>query len=181
MSFLKRSSRAAALAALVACGITGTAQADNTHLLSGGIGFFDFSSNRDNAADFRLEYRSGWGLSLWPERVWLKPFLGIAATSDGSVFGGGGLLFDVFVTNRIFVAAGAGAFGYSQGGSELDLGHTLAFRTQGEIGWRFRNRSRLSLAVSHYSNAGIGDDNPGVEIISVYYQVPLDWLGLRAR
>jgi hypothetical protein len=34
----------------------------------------------------------------------------------------------------------------------------------------------LSLAFGHISNASIGTDNPGVEILNLYYSLPLDGL-----
>jgi hypothetical protein len=43
-----------------------------------------------------------------------------------------------------------------------------------ELAYRFDNRSRLGLAVSHYSNASIGDTNPGTETATVYYSIPLN-------
>ena len=38
-------------------------------------------------------------------------------------------------------------------GDGLDLGYGLEFRSQLEIAYRFDNRSRLGVAVSHMSNA----------------------------
>ena len=63
---------------------------------------------------------------------------------------------------------------YDQGDSTLDLGHELEFRSQIEFAYRFDNRSRLGVAVSHYSNASIGDENPGTESAILYYSIPLN-------
>ncbi|TVR99702.1 MAG: acyloxyacyl hydrolase [Rhodospirillales bacterium] len=168
-----------AIAAAAVLGLAAPASAGEPHLLSLGVGYYDITGSHDDAADFRLEYRSGWGLWLWPSRVITKPFLGVAGTTSGSFFGGGGVLFDMYLTERIVATASIGAFGYVQGGSDLDLGHPLEFRTQGELSYRFRNRSRLGVAFSHYSNLGIGDTNPGTEVLTLYYHLPLDWLGVR--
>jgi len=46
-------------------------------------------------------------------------------------------------------------------------------RSQLEVAYRFDGRSRLGLSISHYSNAGLGDDNPGTESLMVNYSVPL--------
>jgi len=42
-----------------------------------------------------------------------------------------------------------------------------------EVAYRFDDRSRLGLSISHYSNAGLGDDNPGTESLMLNYSVPL--------
>ncbi|MBO6784517.1 MAG: acyloxyacyl hydrolase, partial [Alphaproteobacteria bacterium] len=59
-------------------------------------------------------------------------------------------------------------------GNGKDLGHTIEFRSQLEIGYRFDDRSRLSFAVSHISNASLGDSNPGTEIATIYYHIPIN-------
>ena len=52
----------------------------------------------------------------------------------------------------------------------------VEFRSQVELGYQFENQSRLSLAFSHISNAELGDDNPGTEVLNLYYHLPLDLL-----
>ena len=56
---------------------------------------------------------------------------------------------------------------------DLDLGHGVEFRSQLEFAYRFDDRSRLGLSISHYSNAGLGDSNPGAESLMVKYSIPL--------
>ena len=61
---------------------------------------------------------------------------------------------------------------------KLDLGYALEFRSQLEAAYRFDDRSRLGMAIGHYSNASLGDSNPGTEFLTVYYSIPLQgWLG----
>jgi hypothetical protein len=45
-----------------------------------------------------------------------------------------------------------------------------------ELGYQFDNRTRLALAFSHASNAHLDGTNPGVEVLSLYYHLPLDVL-----
>ena len=52
----------------------------------------------------------------------------------------------------------------------------MEFRSTIELGYRFDDRSRLSLAFGHLSNAGIGDSNPGTEVLTLYYHLPIDRL-----
>ena len=132
-----------------------------------GAGYSDPFEDEPDAADFRLDYRHGEG--LW----FLKPFLGIQSTSEGSLWGGAGVYVDIPVLDKVYLTVSAGVGGYRQGGGK-DLGSVLEFRTQGEITYRFENGMRLGGAVSHLSNASIADDNPGTNFISAIFVVPLD-------
>ncbi len=159
---------AIAIAGALALGAHGArADEDDPAFISLGAGYFDAYHRDDGAADFRIEYRHG------EKFLFLKPWAGIEATSDGSLWGGAGVLLDVYFGRRLVVTGSIGAGGYAEGGGK-DLGHEIEFRSQAEIAYRFDDRSRLGLAVSHISNASIGDDNPGVEILNVYYSIPLE-------
>ena len=50
----------------------------------------------------------------------------------------------------------------------------LEFRSQIELATRFDDRSRLGLAFSHISNASVGERNPGTEILTLTYMVPVE-------
>ena len=67
---------------------------------------------------------------------------------------------------------GAGVGAYSEGNGK-DLGHAIEFRTQVEFARRLRNDARIAIALSHISNASLGDENPGAEILSLYYSIPV--------
>jgi lipid A 3-O-deacylase len=41
-----------------------------------------------------------------------------------------------------------------------------------ELAYRFDDRSRLGLSLSHYSNASLSDKNPGTEAIMINYSIP---------
>lgn len=130
------------------------------------LGYYDFDQDEFGAADFRVDYRHGRGL------YFLKPWIGIEATSDGALWGGAGVYADLPVYDRVYLTASTGVGGYSQGDGK-DLGHTLEFRSTGEVTYRFDNGMRLGVAISHISNASLGDKNPGVNILSATYLVPL--------
>lgn len=134
--------------------------------ISVGAGWYDLLEQDDEAADLRLEYRHG-------RRFWLfKPWAGLELTSDGGLWLGGGPLIDLYLGRRLVLTASTGVGAYEDG-SGKNLGGTVEFRSQAEIAWRFDDRSRLGLAFGHISNAGIGDDNPGTEILTLYYHVPI--------
>ncbi len=139
---------------------------EETGTLALGLGYHDFDQGDNGAADFRLDYRHGRGL------YFIKPWIGLEATSDRAVWGGAGIYSDLPIYNRVYLTLSIGAGGYSQGGGE-DLGSILEFRSTGEVTYRFDNDMRLGLAASHISNASLGDRNPGVNVISAVYLIPL--------
>ncbi len=172
---MARSSMARLIAlvlAVMALSLPGSARAqddDDPAFLSFSVGYFDVNEREEEAVDFRFEYRHD-------ERLWIfKPWAGVEATSDLGVWAGGGLLIDLYFGRRVVLTPSIGAGGYIEGDGK-DLGSAVEFRSQLELAYRFDDRSRLGVAISHISNAGIGDDNPGVEIVSVYYHLPLDGL-----
>ena len=45
---------------------------------------------------------------------------------------------------------------------------------EGSLVYQLKNKNRIGLSFGHISNANLGDKNPGVEIISLSYQVPFN-------
>lgn len=136
-------------------------------LLSFGAGYYDILDD-EGAADFRVEYRSG------HEYFWnIKPWMGLEATSDGSIWGGAGILMDLDVGENFYVAPSFGIGLYTDGSSDLDLGYPIEFRSQIEGGYKFMSGQRLGVAFGHISNASLDEDNPGTEILNLYYHVPV--------
>lgn len=146
-------------------------RADDPEFLSFSAGWFDFNRQKDQGAEFRIEYRSD------KKFLFLKPFVAAAGASSGHGVLGGGVLFDTFWGRRIVTTLSFAPHFYLGGNDNLDLDYPLEFRSQFEIAYRFDDRSRLGFAVSHYSNASLGDSNPGTETLSLYYSIPLGNLG----
>ena len=142
------------------------AQAQEPDFVSVGLGWFDFNRQKDQGGEFRIEYRSDQKI------FFLKPFVAAAVASPGHGFFGVGVLMDIYFGNRIVVTPSFAPHVYAGGDKDLDLGYWLQFRSQLEIAYRFDDRSRLGLAISHYSNASLGDTNPGTETLTLYYSVP---------
>lgn len=157
----------------VFCGLTlaQPAMAQDSSYISFGAGVWDITQDDDMATDFRVEYRHGDSL-FWK----IKPWAGLEATTDGSVWGGGGILADFNLTDNIYVIPSFGVGLYAQGSSDKDLDHVVEFRSQLEGGYQFMNGHRLGVAFSHTSNADLGDDNPGTEVLNLYYSIPLSGL-----
>ena len=139
---------------------------DDPGFLSVAVGDFDFNRQKDEGIEGRLEYRSDKKL------LFFKPFGAVAYSSSDHGFIGAGILIDLFFGRRIVVTPSFAPHIYFGGNSKLDLDYPLQFRSQLEFAYRFDNRARLGLAVSHYSNSSLGDTNPGTESAMVYYSLP---------
>ena len=142
------------------------ALAGDPDFLTFGAGWFDWNRQKKQAGEINLEYRSD-------RKLWVfKPLAGAMVTSTGSFYGYAGVGIDVFFGRRFVVTPSFAPGVYVRGGGH-DLGHVIEFRSQAEFAYRFDDRSRLGLAVSHISNASIGDTNPGTELFTLYYSVPI--------
>jgi hypothetical protein len=163
-------------AILAACGLVvgqgmgaSPAWAGDPAFISFAGGYFDWNRQKNEAAEFRLEYRGS-------EKFWIfRPLGGVMATTDKGFYAYAGTGIDVFLGRRVVITPSF-APGYYHKGGGLDLGHKLEFRSQLELSYRFDNRSRLGVAVSHMSNASIGDTNPGTEAAMFTYSIPITTL-----
>ena len=162
--------RVAIILCAVNFGLSSRVFADDPDFITLGVGVYDWDLKNEEGEELRLEYRSSskfWGF---------KPLVAIAGTTTGQGFLGAGLLLDVFLGRRFVFTPSVVPNFYVGGNSKLDLGYFIEIRTQLEASYRFDDRSRLGIAVSHYSNAGMGDDNVGTESAIVYYSTPFDKL-----
>ncbi len=160
---------AAIIAAALTLGVPGPTAAaeDDSHFLTLAAGYYDINDDMD-AAEFRAEFRAR-------DKLWLfKPFGGLMATSDAAFYGYAGLLVDLYFGRRVVLTPGFAA-GLYEDGDGKDLGHIVEFRSSIELAFRFDNRSRLGLSFYHLSNAGLDDNNPGTEVLSLNYSIPLDY------
>ena len=151
------------------------------------VGFYDvkFDGSETNpATDFRYERRFDNSLfEIGPETdnfFYLKPFVGIESTSDSATYFVGGIYLEdnlgsLFLgkeSNFIFTPSfGAG---YYDEGNGKKLGSNIEFRTTFEVSYQLENENRIGLSFGHISNANLEDKNPGVEILSLSYQVPFN-------
>lgn len=131
-----------------------------------GIGYYDINDNED-AVEFRVEWRGQ--KFFWA----LRPLAGIMGTSDSSIYAYGGIAMDVYFGSRIVMTPSFAA-GLFDDGSGKDLGSAIEFRSGLELAYRLDNRTRLGLMFYHISNASLETNNPGTEILSVGYSIPLN-------
>jgi lipid A 3-O-deacylase len=154
--------------------------------LSIGGGGYDFDKvpRSRKSFDYRMEYR--WGVSLLPKisdrfnsvepYFQVHPFLGFEGNTKGAIYPNGGFNLDVpFLHYGILTWSEAvGVFG--RGNDACDLGSLLEFRSQIELGLRFKNDLRLTGFISHISNAHVANGDPGAEVVGVYLHMPLSLL-----
>ncbi|MEP2534216.1 acyloxyacyl hydrolase [Shimia sp.] len=133
-----------------------------------GLGYSDFSlGSASDATVVEIEYHH-------------KPFHHIGRLSfewgavlstdtEGNNFIGAGLVNKYAVTDAWFVELSLMPGAYFEGSSLNDLGNTLEFRSVLGLGYRWNEKSAMSLAFQHKSNAGISTTNPGVNSVLVRY------------
>ena len=151
------------------------------------VGMYDvkFDDSKTNvAADFKYERRFDNSLvNIGPESenfFYLKPFLGVELTSDSANYLLGGIYLEDNV-GTLFVGKESNLFftpslgvGYYDEGDGKKLGNNIQFRTTFELSYQLKNSNRVGFSIAHISNANLGDKNPGVEILSLSYQVPFN-------
>lgn len=138
---------------------------DDPSFLAVSAGYHDIADDYD-AFEGRIEYRHG-------EKFWIfKPVIGVLATHDEAVMGYAGVLVDIYFGRR-WVLTPAFTPGLYRKGDGKDLGGTVEFKSQIELSYRFDDRSRLGIGISHISNASIYDSNPGTETVFLTYAMPL--------
>lgn len=137
-------------------------------------GYFDYIRGNDAGAEFSLEYRPDYELG------WFKPFAHAAYVSNGMTFLGAGLLLDLQVgDNWIIQPSFAPTWWRGKSGQfDLDLGSAVEFRSRLEVAYRFENKSRLGVSITHTSNGGFEDTNPGTEAVMLNVSVPTSMFAL---
>ena len=157
---------AAALGIVLVLGWGGGASAgDDPSFITFHAGGYDVNDN-ETAGQFNLEFRSDW------DEWYVKPFVGLMASTDAAYYGYGGFLLDIYFGNRIVFTPNV-AVGLYADGDGKDLGSTIEFRSGVELAYRFDNRARVGVAFHHISNAGISDKNPGTETLTLTLSLPL--------
>ncbi|MBL4748867.1 MAG: acyloxyacyl hydrolase [Magnetovibrio sp.] len=148
-----------------------SARAEDPAFVSIGVGSYDWNRKKDPGVEVRLEYRHNKKyLGIF------KPFVVVAAAnSSNTFFVGAGVLTDIYIGKRLVLTPSFAPHYYRGGNSKLDLNYALEFRSQIELAYRFDDRSRLGMAVSHYSNASLGKTNPGTESAHLYYSMPVNF------
>ena len=136
-------------------------------LLALTAGQFNIEDPSEGPTGGGVEYR--WA----PQGRWkLVPSAGFTLAEGGVAFGYAALRYDFHLGHSWSLTPVFGAGLFSNGG-DLDLGHTVQFKTGIELTARVAERYRVGLLFYHLSNAGLSDDNPGVEVLEVVFGIPV--------
>ena len=120
--------------------------------------------NAEESPEIYLRYDPGYRLG---------PFgtsLGLSTGEAGSWIGLGATYTVPFGSTPFYAELHAMPGLYVE--DEFDLGGPVAFRSGVELGYEMRNGWRAGLSYDHRSNAGIYDDNPGIETVQFRISVP---------
>lgn len=129
-----------------------------------GAGYFDVThSAESSSAVFDIGYIPDFNI-IWN----IRPLVGAFVNTDGGVYGHVGLSRSFFFTENLLARIQVGFGAYGEGNSK-DLGQVFEFREQLELGYQFSEGDMVALYVYHLSNAGISDDNPGVNAVGLTY------------
>ncbi|MEM8631558.1 MAG: acyloxyacyl hydrolase [Pseudomonadota bacterium] len=131
-----------------------------------GLGYNSFSAqDGDDSGALALEIH---GDPFWQ---WGSADFSLAGgaeiTGEGDFWIGAGVSVFVPISGQWFFEASVMPGYYDPGTIGNDLGYDLEFRSLGGIGYAFENGYKLSLAIDHKSNASLGDENPGVNTVSL--------------
>ncbi len=131
-----------------------------------GVGYSDFSGDRaEDAVALTVEVH---GAPRWVFGSVAVGFAAGAMIDDiGDAWVGVGLSGLASLGDRWFVEASLMPGLYEEGQGRNDLGDAVEFRSLIGLGYALDPDTRLSVAVDHRSNAGLGDDNPGVNTFSL--------------
>ena len=132
-----------------------------------GVGLGDIGVFSTDHVLASLQWRSG---SSWLGLF--RPWLTLTGTDQGSGYLGGGVGFDLPLTQHWIVAPSFGPVIYWQGDG-LSLGEALEFRSRIEFDYRFNDGQRVGLSLAHISNGGLSHRNPGTQTAEIDYWHPL--------
>ena len=150
-----------------------------------GIGYYDIKfdgTDTIDAIDYRYERRFNKTLlQIGPENYnffEIKPFAGFEVTSDSATYFLTGIYLDdnagTLFTGKSskFLVTPSFGFGIYDDGNGKKLGNAIEFRTTIEVSYQLENKNRIGISYGHISNANLGNNNPGVEVLSLSYQIP---------
>ncbi|MDH3702949.1 MAG: acyloxyacyl hydrolase [Alphaproteobacteria bacterium] len=134
-----------------------------------GGGFIgDILADRNSGGVFSFHFRSGPELEFFH----IRPSIGGLIATNRSAYGWLGLNLDLYFGSRI-VATPSTSIGAYNTGDGQDLGGILQFRNGLDIAWRFDDWARLGVGLHYMSNYGIGDRDPGIASVMLFYAHPL--------
>jgi len=126
------------------------------------LGGFDVNKSGIGMGQAEYRFSSDWS--------GFRPQAGFFVTEDSGayIYGGAGFPFALGEQWSLTPSISAG---YYNNGAGKDLGYDLEFYSQLRMEYRLAGGGRVGLGIGHISNAGIGDHNPGAEILYLSYSL----------
>jgi hypothetical protein len=145
-------------------------KASNAGSLLFGAGVFNVLDGGDQDRTFvSVEYRAP--LTRWT----LSPTVAFGRAGGGATFTSLGITSVIPFGQRWEAAAGFAPSWHTARG-DSDLGSAMEFYSFAEFAWRSPGGKGLRVRFGHFSNAGLGEINPGAEIGQLTYLMPLSSL-----
>lgn len=101
----------------------------------------------------------------------VHPFAQIGLAHAGSIYGGGGLMYDFHLSRATWLTVATGPGLYRHKGNDPDLGYGLEFASWVELSTMVMQR-RVGITFGHLSNAHLGSRNPGTETLGITLHLP---------
>lgn len=103
----------------------------------------------------------------------LSPWVYGSLSTEGGAFVGAGLAYTLTgERTRWRVSLGIGP-GYYRTGGDVFLGGDFEVMSFAEVGYQLANDGLVGLRLSHLSNGSTRPRNPGTELLSLQYSIPL--------
>lgn len=146
--------------------VTFAGSARDRLVVGAGVNSPVFSPDDTTAGAVALGYR--FGHKLWV----LGPSLSVLGGADLALHVGAGIYTDIEI-GPVVITPEVQAGYYNQGDGGTDLGSPFAFQSLIEVAWEIPSGGRFGLRLSHLSNAGLYEDNPGTETILAIASFPV--------
>ncbi|WP_298936600.1 acyloxyacyl hydrolase [uncultured Ruegeria sp.] len=153
---------------LVSAVAIGAATAAPAQSIIFGAGYADYSdSMSEDQAILSLEYQH----SPFHQATRFSATWGAALSvdADGDTHIGAGLIGVYTLGDRWFVEGSVMPGYYDEGNDLNDLGGSFQIRSLLGLGYTLNSGNKISVAVTHKSNASTQDENPGVNALLLRY------------
>lgn len=135
--------------------------------------FRDAEDGTNNSIDglIGLEYRSNYMVGK------LRANLGAFVNDHGAQYFYTGLGYDVFFDDaHAWVFTPNLAIGFYNDANGKNLGGSREYKSSLEFAYQWPDQQRLGIAIQHISNAEKYEQNPGTELLTIQYAMPIDVL-----
>ena len=160
-----------AATALALAGSLAHAQSNEPARIVLGAGVTGFARHNEQVTETTefvdVEYRGS--ADLWRG---VKPLAGLGMTTRSVAYARTGLYRD-FSLNPHWILTPHFSVGAAARREGTDLGNTIEFLTGRDLFYRLQNGWRVGATLSHVSNGGLAENNPGVENLGILLALPL--------